>query len=124
MRTKGLIVIPFLVALLAGCDDSARTTQPTPPGVATTVSIVAGASTQTTAAWSPNPVTITAGGAVQWLNNDTTTHMPAANDGSWTAGNVAPGGTFNQAFPTAGTYGYHCAIHPNMVGTITVNPTQ
>jgi len=24
--------------------------------------------------------------------------------------------------PTAGSFGYHCAIHPSMVGTLNVNP--
>jgi plastocyanin len=38
----------------------------------------------------------------------------------WDSGSVAPGGTFSMTFPTAGTFPYHCGIHPNMVGTVTV----
>ena len=30
------------------------------------------------------------------------------------------GGEFNQVFPQAGTFKYHCSIHPQMKGTITV----
>jgi len=32
------------------------------------------------------------------------------------------GTTFTHNFTTAGTYNYHCSIHPNMVGQIQVNP--
>jgi len=27
-----------------------------------------------------------------------------------------------RAFPTAGTFAYHCAIHPSMTGTVVVTP--
>jgi plastocyanin len=29
-------------------------------------------------------------------------------------------GSFNRTFATAGTYAYHCTVHPSMTGTITV----
>jgi plastocyanin len=33
---------------------------------------------------------------------------------------LAAGATFSQTFTTAGTFPYHCNIHSNMHGTITV----
>jgi plastocyanin len=33
---------------------------------------------------------------------------------------MGPGTTFSTTLSTAGSYQYHCGIHPNMVGTITV----
>jgi plastocyanin len=33
---------------------------------------------------------------------------------------VAPGGQFSLTLPTAGTFRYHCTIHPGMVGTVVV----
>lgn len=37
------------------------------------------------------------------------------------SGNIAAnGGVYAHQFMTAGTYNYHCAIHPQMQGTVTV----
>lgn len=90
----------------------------TTPGTPT--SIVAGASLLTTTAYAPSPVTVAVGGTVTWTNNDTTTHTSTANNGAWNSGNIAPGGKFSATFPSAGSFTYHCAIHPGMVGTVTV----
>jgi plastocyanin len=89
-------------------------------GNATALSIVRGASGLTTAAFSPNPDTIAAGDTVTWTNNDTTTHTSTSDDGSWSSGNIAPGSTYSRTFSAPGTFTYHCAIHPGMVGTVSV----
>jgi MYXO-CTERM domain-containing protein len=50
------------------------------------------------------------------------THTATSDTGAWTTGNIAPGGTSAAvAFPTAGTFPYHCAIHPSMAGTVIVS---
>jgi len=36
--------------------------------------------------------------------------------------NLGSGASFTFVFTAAGTYPYHCSIHPNMVGTITITP--
>jgi plastocyanin len=73
----------------------------------------------TTTAYSPNPITVPIGGSVMWTNNDSTAHTSTADGGTFSSGSIAPGGTFTATFPTAGTFRYHCAIHPGMVGTVT-----
>jgi plastocyanin len=35
-------------------------------------------------------------------------------------GNNCPGGRFTFTFQNAGTFRYHCTIHPGMVGTVVV----
>lgn len=77
-----------------------------------------------TAPWcfSPNPIRITAGSTVTWTNTTGPTHTSTSNTGAWNTGNIAPGTTSNAvSFPTAGTFTYHCAIHPSMTGSVIVS---
>ena len=56
-------------------------------------------------------------------NNDGTQHTVTSDTaGLFDSGYVNPGQTFSLAFPVAGTYHFHCAIHTYMTGTITVTP--
>jgi plastocyanin len=119
--------IALAAALLAasfGCgaysSPSAPTSDPPATTAGTPASIVQGASVLTTTAFAPNPVTVAVGGTVTWTNNDNTTHTSTANNGAWNSGNIGPGGKFSMTFPTAGSFTYHCAIHPGMVGSVTV----
>jgi plastocyanin len=84
----------------------------------TPVSIVSGASVKTTTAYSPSPISVAVGGTVTWTNNDSTTHTATSN--VFDSGAIAPGASFSYKFPAAGTYTYHCTIHPGMVGTVNV----
>jgi len=108
----------LLLALSACSSSSPSTTAPTATG--TTISIVSGSSNLTTTAYSPNPVTVAVGGSVTWMNNDSVAHDSVSNSNVWNSRTIAPGGTFRMTFPTAGSYPYHCSIHPGMVGTVTV----
>lgn len=36
------------------------------------------------------------------------------------SGNIAGSGNYPHTFNTAGIFGYHCSIHPSMVGSVTV----
>jgi len=40
--------------------------------------------------------------------------------GSVPSGFAGPAPFWAAAFPTAGTFSYHCAIHPGMIGTVVV----
>ncbi len=77
----------------------------------------------TTTGFSLASVTIKAGDTVRWTNQDTTTHNVMADDHtSWTSPNLPHGTVWSRKFAQAGTFGYHCHIHPEMVGTVEVNP--
>jgi plastocyanin len=71
-------------------------------------------------AYDPANVTIKAGGSVTWTNQDSVTHDVTADNGEFKSGSLANGATFSFTFAKAGTYPYHCGIHPTMKGTITV----
>src|SRR2546425_8078529 len=72
--------------------------------------------------FSPNPIAIKVGDTVTWTNNGAVTHTSTSNTGAWNTGNVAPGTTSAAVtFTSAGTFAYHCAIHPSMTGTVVVS---
>jgi plastocyanin/predicted lipoprotein with Yx(FWY)xxD motif len=73
-------------------------------------------------AFAPVDITVTVGETVTWTNADSPSHTVTADDGSFDSGGIAPGATFSQSFTKAGTYAYHCTIHPSMTGTVTVTP--
>jgi plastocyanin len=60
------------------------------------------------------------GTTVVWQNNDTIAHTSTSNAAGWNSGTIGPGQSFQFTFTSAGTFPYHCTIHPNMVGTVTV----
>ena len=71
-------------------------------------------------AFDPASVTAAVGSTVTWTNQDNTAHTVTADDGSFDSKTIGNGQTFSQAFPTAGTFAYHCSIHSTMTATITV----
>jgi plastocyanin len=115
----------LLVLISLGCGGATSLpASPTPlPPFATpgaSVSIVMGASALTATAYSPNPLRLPLGNAVTWVNNDNTAHTSTGDGGAWHSGEIAPGRSFSRTFTTAGTFSYHCTLHPGMVGTIEV----
>ncbi len=72
-------------------------------------------------AFNPASLTVAVGGAATWTNQDTTGHTVTADDGSFDSKTLPNGQTFSQTFSTAGTFAYHCTIHPTMKGTIVVS---
>jgi plastocyanin len=136
-----LLLLAVSLGLSSGCGsysspDNAQNPPP-PASMANDVSIVVGASGLTTTAFSPSPKVVSLGGnpsvTVRWVNNDitngdyaqgtATSHNIASDNGAFaTSGVLGGNATFSANFTAAGDYPYHCAIHPSMVGTITVNP--
>jgi plastocyanin len=71
--------------------------------------------------YSPNPATVQVGQTVAWRNADSLPHTATADGGAFDTGTIAPGATSSPiTMSTAGSLPYHCAIHPSMVGTLTV----
>lgn len=66
----------------------------------------------------PSRVNISRGDVVKWVNRDNVSHTSTSN--SWDSGTVAPGDSFRRRFRRAGTFRYHCSIHPSMTGTVVV----
>lgn len=72
-------------------------------------------------AFDPPTITAKVGDTVTWTNNDSTAHTATVNsDGSCTTPNIDNGASSGITFSAAGTYDYHCKIHPTMTGKIEV----
>ena len=71
-------------------------------------------------AFSPDPVTASVGDAITWTNADSAPHTVTLDDGSCDTGQFGQGETGTLRFNAPGTYAYHCALHPNMKGTVEV----
>ena len=71
-------------------------------------------------AFSPQTVAIAVGDTVTWTNADAQGHTATADDASFDTGTIANGTSKSATFATAGTFAYHCRIHPSMTATIVV----
>ena len=70
-------------------------------------------------AFRPRSLTIARGTVVRWVNRGNRTHTTTSNTSLWNH-TLAPDETFRRRFRRMGTFAYHCSIHPQMTGTITV----
>jgi len=74
-------------------------------------------------AFSPVNITVKKGTKVTWTNKDTTGHTVTSDDGDnggLDSKLLAQGESYSATFNTAGTFKYHCSIHSEMTGTVTV----
>src|SRR5215469_1890642 len=127
----GLILGSILILLLAGCGSSTAaataptaTTAPTAAPTATTAPTAAATVTSGSQvaiaiqgfAFNPQTITIKVGTTVTWTDKDGVSHTVTSLSGpaSFNSGALAAsGGTFHFTFTKAGTYSYHCMIHPS-----------
>lgn len=138
MRHRSLVTVAAsAVLLLAACSGGGATTAPVSEpsaeasvaasapaaGAACEVSSAAGEVTVAIAdfAFSPTDITAAAGQTITFTNNDSAPHTATLDDDSCGTPNIAQGESNGLTFSTAGTYPFHCAVHPNMKGTITVS---
>ena len=71
-------------------------------------------------AFSPATLTVTAGTTVKWTNKDAMAHTVTSDTGVFDSGNVSVNGVYSYTFNTAGTFAYHCTIHPTMKAQVIV----
>jgi plastocyanin len=128
-----VVVAAFAVAACGGGSSAAPTTGASAPaasgaggGAGGCASGAAGATAAVTVeikdfAYSPDPVTAKVGEPIGWTNGDSAPHTATLDDDSCGTDNINQGATGVLVFDAAGTYPYHCAIHPTqMKGTITI----
>jgi plastocyanin len=73
--------------------------------------------------FSPASLTIKAGDSVVWKNASDAPHTVTSDTGVFNTPSIlSPNQTFMHTFAQAGTFKYHCNIHPYMQATIIVTP--
>jgi plastocyanin len=141
MKTFAAALVTVLsLGLAFGCGSSSSTndtvggtpTAPPPPPSSPT----SGSVSIQDFTYAPETLNITVGGEVTWRNNGPSVHMTVSDAGLWNSGTLAApeggggsygdggsgsGGTFSRVFSQAGTYAYHCEIHPYIRGSIIVS---
>jgi len=79
--------------------------------------------------YNPNLIEIKVGDTVTWINNDSsphtvTTSSSSSNDSNFDSGVLRNGEAFSFTFDKEGQYSYFCTLHPSMVGTVVVFPSE
>lgn len=107
----GLAALLLTFGLLAGCGSSSPATTAAGNGAQVIM---------TNRAYDPKEITVKAGDTVTWVNQDAPKHDVVADNGEFKSGLFDKGQSFSFTFANAGTYPYHCSIHPGMTGTVIV----
>ena len=124
----GIVGLLVITLLIVGCGGSSATTIPetgsgsttagsptTSGGQDATIQVV-----MTNRTFDPVTVSIEVGDTVTWTNQDAPKHDVVAENGEFKSSLFDTGGTYSYTFTEAGTYPYHCSIHPGMIGTVIV----
>ena len=115
-----LLIVAIGVSIIVNaCGDSSSPTAPTASTAADVTVTIQGNSGSNS--YAPNPVSMRVGQTIAWRNADSITHTATQDSGGFNTGSVTAGTTSAPTLMnTAGTFAYHCTLHPGMVGTITV----
>jgi len=105
-----------IIVSACGSDSSSPTAPSTAAGVTVTIQ-----GNNASNSYAPNPVSMRVGQTIAWRNADSITHTATQDSGRFNTGSVAAGATSAATMMNAaGTFTYHCTIHPGMVGTVSV----
>jgi len=71
--------------------------------------------------FSPSNLAIKSGDTVIWTNLDPMAHTITSDSGTeLNSSSLSNGQSYSHTFSTVGTFAYHCSVHANMKGTITI----
>jgi plastocyanin len=123
MRMQSIGTVLATLVAVSACDTNGANglgstpTAPTDPPHSVTVDV---AEINGPYSFYPSPITVKSNQTVVWRNLDTVTHHVVLDGGSVDTGTLAPGTLSQPMAIGAGTWSYHCSIHPTMVGSVTV----
>ena len=114
----GSVIMVLSVILLTGCTKAG--TSPygdtsAPPAASQPNTVV-----MSNISFGPDSIIVPVGTAISWQNNDGVNHTSTSDTGLWDTGVISPGTSKSVTFNTAGSFPYHCTVHPMMTGTVIV----
>ncbi|MCX9014335.1 MAG: cupredoxin family copper-binding protein [Candidatus Methanoperedens sp.] len=130
MRILLITVLVVIAVLLSGCTyDSKETPQaqatstPTVTETETAPREVTNAQNAASVeikgfAFNLASITVKKGTTVTWTQQDSAPHTVTGR--GFESGNLAKGQVFSHTFNDAGTFDYHCSLHPSMKGKVIV----
>jgi len=74
--------------------------------------------------FNPQTITVAKGTKVTWVNRDDTPHTVVAVDKKFRSQAMDTGESFAKVFDEVGTFSYVCGLHPQMMGTVVVTPSN
>lgn len=75
-------------------------------------------------AFAPLRIEVHAGDIVEFTNRDLAPHTASDDTNKWRTPSMKSGASVRLTFPTAGTFAYHCAFHPQMKAIIVVQEAK
>ncbi len=115
-----ILAAAVATATIASACGSSSSSPSSPSGTTADVTIQIVAD-RGSSSYNPSPTTVRVGQSVAWHNADSIAHDSTQDSGRFQTGTLNAGATSTAVtMSTAGTFTYHCSIHPDMVGTITV----
>lgn len=141
-RRPLMTLVAGAVLLLAACSSGAATSAPASAAPSAAPSVEASMEASAPAAgaacapsseaggvavaiedftFNPADITASVGQTITFSNSDSAPHTATLDDDTCTTPNISQGGSDGLVFNAAGTYPFHCNVHPNMKGTITIS---
>jgi plastocyanin len=123
------------IALVAACAPTRPAANPAPAAAARPTEVARpaaaiGAVAQPTSdgpqvaikdfAFGPKEIAVPVGGTLTWTNKDSEPHTVLTSDKTIASKAIDADEQFAFKFDLAGTYAYHCSLHPYMTATVVV----
>jgi plastocyanin len=71
-------------------------------------------------AFNPSTITVSVNTTITWTNKDAVAHTVTSDSPSFDSNNINTNQTYTHQFTVAGTYPYHCSLHPTMLAKVIV----
>ena len=121
----GIVVLIVIAAALIMAGSASQAQHENGAGSLVKTAAVAEATPQVSInnyAFSPVPLTVKVGTTVTWINHDDDAHSVDSTEGKFKSAALDTNSKFDFRFTQAGEYPFYCRFHPNMKGTIIVQP--